>query len=167
MAFQYSCSMPTIKETADQLNAVSDRLAAEVAKTNELLKSLNIGLSVWHAFQTLADGTQNEIGYAKYNGKWGILLQKTQQKTPTSVVTRLETWRFQEAPRWMRHAAIKHLPRLLEIIQKHAADFIVQAVDDANDVSKINWQLFNSLGDEHGKACGCALCETMYGPLPI
>src|SRR5713101_3022462 len=69
-----------LASVATSLNTASDELTKVVGVLDEALKKLNIGLTVWLAFRHRAveewEYDDDEIGYAKVNGKWGIALRR-------------------------------------------------------------------------------------------
>ena len=103
------------------MNKVSDELGELIAKIDEALKKLNLGVSVWIKIVAYGADPGNDefweqtdkIGYAKVNGKWGISL-RTDQMDVRDGEERAEQWLFNDAPRLMRLSAIEKIPELLE-----------------------------------------------------
>jgi hypothetical protein len=118
-------SFERLSKTANSLNSASDRLNDALEKLNIALKSLNLGISSWTTFAAWEDGPLSEdqdIGYDKINGKWGIALRKVfEDLNRADDHVDITAWHFSEAPREMRLQAIGHLNKLIEQLNVDAA----------------------------------------------
>ena len=96
-------SIDKLRETAKDLNEISDALGAMVRAIDCELKSMNIGVEVW----------SGNLGYAKTGLKtgnyWGLCIRRNTLE-----------WSFNEAPRELRAAAIKQWPDLLKLLREKA-----------------------------------------------
>ena len=135
-----------LKSVATDLNAVSDELGKSISEIDAVLKNLNLGIVVWVTIRGRS-GDQNQgdfsywsedIGYAKYNGRWGICLREVKGNYAVDE-EEVEQWHFNDAPRALRLSAIDCLVQLLqkliedgrkttENIQKKLADAQTVAV---------------------------------------
>jgi len=123
-----------LSKTAVLLNKASDRLNQAINQVNEALKKLNLGISSWVTFDSWEEGPfseWHEIGYGKVNGRWGIAIKKNLEDLNSQQADNVETteWQFSEAPREMRIAAIPHLPKVIEQLNKDAAK-TTELIDD-------------------------------------
>jgi hypothetical protein len=83
-----------------------------VNKLDALLKKFNLGVPTWVSFEKSRsdDGNyQEDIGYAKINGKWGIAIRTIECdfSDPDSSVAE---WQFNDAPRLLRVNAVERFP---------------------------------------------------------
>jgi prefoldin subunit 5 len=118
-------SFERLSKTANSLNTASDRLNKAIDSLNDALKKLNLGVASWVTFSMWQNGPLSEveeIGYAKWGGKWVITLRKTfDDLNRSGEDTSEETgWAFTEAPREMRLRAIPHLPKLIDKLNEDA-----------------------------------------------
>jgi hypothetical protein len=117
-----------LSSVSSSLNTASDELTKAVSILDEALKKLNIGLSVWVGFRSWAtDSSETEydeeqIGYSKLSGKWGITMRRI---WGDHVIDRHEVdgpWFFNDAPREMRLLGVDKIPDLIEALNKEASD---------------------------------------------
>jgi hypothetical protein len=109
-----------LKTVAADLNAASDELGKCIAEIDECLKALNLGLTVWvpirsgHGDPESGDDSDwsEDIGYAKWAGRWGICLRITESFAGNE--NGPDVWLFNEAPRALRLEGINHLVTLLQ-----------------------------------------------------
>jgi hypothetical protein len=115
-----------LSSIASSLNKASNELTQSVSVLDAALKKLNIGLTVWTAFEFWAVEEPNygedQIGYAKISGQWGIALRKIWGNESFDAPNEDGPWLFGEAPRELRIAAADHLPKLVEALGKQAFD---------------------------------------------
>jgi hypothetical protein len=128
--------LPTVAAT---LNAASDDLAGSVSKLDALLKKFNLGVPTWVSFEKSRwdDGSyQEDIGYAKVNGKWGIAIRTIECdfSDPDSSATK---WLFNDAPRLLRVHAVEKIPELLEALLESAAEMTKVIADKAGEVEAL------------------------------
>jgi prefoldin subunit 5 len=106
-----------LKAAAAELNAVSGELGNQIAKIEETLQRLNIGVSTWVQIRGGdSDDRENywflEVGYAKVNSTWGVAL-RTRRGSYLLEEERTDPWLFGNAPRPYRAEAVDKLPELL------------------------------------------------------
>lgn len=101
-----------LSQSASCLNTASNQLTASVELIEAAIKKLNIGLEVFHVYNT--EG--HEIGYGKL-GRWGFVIAIPQEEAE---------WLFGDAPRAMRIEAVDHIPAVLATL-----------IEKANDMSDI------------------------------
>ena len=112
---------------ASSLNTASDELTKVVGTLDEALKKLNIGLTVWVPFRFRGDGSdpevydQDEIGYAKVSGIWGVALRNIWGNESFGDYHEAGPWLFKDAPRELRLAAADKIPELIEALATGAS----------------------------------------------
>jgi hypothetical protein len=118
-------SFSKLKSIASDLNQISDEMNEPVARINEALKGLNLGITAWVTIiRKTSEGEEffedHELGYAKVSGKWGIALRVASGEFggPTDK----EEWLFGDAPRWLRIEGVAKLPELLEQVGEYATE---------------------------------------------
>jgi hypothetical protein len=108
---------------AADLNTASDELGTAISVWDAALKKLNLGVSAWAELSSGGDEPywwDRSVGYTKLKDRWGIALRTREGVDP--VDAKVETWPFNEAPRWMRIEGVGKLPDLLEALLKQAED---------------------------------------------
>jgi hypothetical protein len=123
LARAYS-SFSKLQLVASNLNQVSDGLRDAVAQIDVAIKDLNLGCSVWvivtHHSDPDTEFFRNEdLGYAKVGGKWGIALRTVSGRLGDESED-VEQWLFNDAPRSLRISGIEKLPQLLERLAEDA-----------------------------------------------
>jgi hypothetical protein len=112
---------------ASTLNSASDELTRAVSILDEALKKLNLGLIVWvnydnHADDASEDFDNDQIGYSKVNGKWGIALQRVWGDRQDGTTGSDGPWLYSDAPREMRVKSVDKIPELIEVLSERARD---------------------------------------------
>ncbi len=139
VADQYS----TLLSVSRDLNNISDELGKYISELDSALKKLNLGVAVWVRV-SIAQGPgetwfeEEEIGYAKADGRWGICLRKTvgdENDDPTEY--REERWPFNDAPRRFRIEAIDHIPELVEKLSIEATKTTKEIRERLEDVKAV------------------------------
>jgi len=116
----------TLSEIASSLNAASDELTKTVTILDESLKKLNVGLSVWVSFRSRADEDtpyifdEDQIGYCKVNGTWGIALRRIWGNETLDGYSEDGPWLFNDASREMRLLSVDQIPGVIEALAKEA-----------------------------------------------
>src|SRR5271156_5144664 len=91
---------------ASSLNSASDELTKVVGILDGALQRLNIGLSVWIDYASRAEQPdeidEDQIGYCKVNGKWGIGLRRVWGNSQADIYDSEGPWLFNDSPREMR-----------------------------------------------------------------
>jgi len=120
----------TLATVASSLNTASNEFAKSVVVLDELLKPFNIGLSVWVPF-AFAEGIehpdydQDEIGYSKVNGTWGLAIRNIRgregrEEEAFEHVT--GPWLFNEAAREMRIHSVEKIPDVIKALIEKASE---------------------------------------------
>jgi hypothetical protein len=131
-----------LSELAPQLNTASDHLTRAVAILDESLKKLNIGLTAWVTFRSRDDDDpyhperydDDQIGYCKVNGTWGIALQRTWGHPSEDLYGGDGPWLFNDAPRELRLLSVDKIPELFEALGKAAFDTTKKVSDKTAEV---------------------------------
>jgi hypothetical protein len=134
-----------LKSVAADLNAVSDELGKSISEINVVLKNLNLGVTVWTKLRERGPDFEHgdetywseELGYAKYQGRWGICLRQLDGHIGQDVENE-EIWHFNDAPRALRLSAIDHLVGLLQKLSEEGSKTtqkIREKLSDAQDVA--------------------------------
>jgi hypothetical protein len=134
-----------LKSVAADLNVASDELGKCIAEIDAGLKTLNLGITVWVEIRKghgdFESGDESywgeEIGYAKWSGRWGICLRKTEGDVGMGE-ERTEMWLFNEAPRALRLEGVNHLVTLLQKLNEEGvatAEKIREKITDAHEVA--------------------------------
>lgn len=118
-----------------ELNRASEELAKSIAPIDAALKTLNLGIVAWLRY----DGEMNSegvevsdyIGYAKVSGRWGLALSRVRDLFAG------EDWLFNDAPRAMRVAAVRHIPALLDQLSKEVSRTSEELRESASRASHI------------------------------
>ncbi len=105
-----------LSNAAADLNAATDELGDPIKRIEGALKRVAPGVSAWVVLATndsTDDRRERSLGYAKVNGAWCLALRAVEgaRGEPGSKV---DTWPFREASRWMRAEAVCRLPDLLD-----------------------------------------------------
>ncbi len=123
---QVASSMAHLKTVSAQLNSASDALAKSVARLDQALHQLNLGIPAWVAVHEWEDETgdwiRHDVGYARVASKWGIALRILEGNINQETCTRDEQWLFADGPRDLRVAAVEKLPLLLQALAKRAME---------------------------------------------
>jgi hypothetical protein len=138
-----------LSQIASSLNTASDDLTSSVEILNESLKKLNVGLTVWVVFRNrdvdqphLYD--QDEIGYCKVSGEWGIALRRVCGNMEDDLHSTEGLWLFNDAPREMRLTAADELPALIERLAKEAFETTRRVQEKAQQVRELALAISNS-----------------------
>src|SRR5580698_4537498 len=123
LARAYS-SFSKLQLVASNLNQVSDGLRDAVAQIDLAIKDLNLGCSVWVCVTQHTDPDteffhNEDLGYAKIGGKWGIALRTVSGQLGDES-EEVEQWLYNDAPRSLRISGIEKLPQLLERLAEDA-----------------------------------------------
>jgi hypothetical protein len=141
-----SASYSRLFSVATDLNAVSDELGKSVSDIDSALKKLNLGISAWVEVRAgsgnLDRGDDSywheDIGYAKISGKWGISLRKVDGNYTDEDDERVESWLFNDAPRFIRLAAIDKIPKLIDMLSNEAVNTAMKLRDRLADAQSIS-----------------------------
>src|SRR5258706_5714323 len=103
-----------LSSAATSLNAASDELTKVVSVLDDALRKLNVGLTVWVTVSTWSDNSrhgEDQIGYCKLNGKWGIALCTSWNDDAGGEDTVDGIWLFNDAPRELRLGGVDKSPK--------------------------------------------------------
>ncbi len=115
-----------LSEIASTLNTASDELTKTIAVLDEALKKLNVGLTVWVTFRSRDDERvpyvfdQDQIGYDKVNGVWGIALRRIWGDESNDQYNEDGPWAFNAASRELRLHSVDKIPEVIEALAKEA-----------------------------------------------
>jgi hypothetical protein len=133
----------TLSEAAFALNAASDELTKVVGILDEALKKLNVGLTVWVTFTSWGNADEpqeydeEQIGYCKVSGKWGIALRRIWGDHYADHHAEDGPWLFNEGPREMRIRGVDKIPEVLEALGKEAVDTTKKVQEKAKEVREL------------------------------
>lgn len=115
-----------LSSLAPTLNAASDELTQVVTILDEALKKLNVGLTAWVSFRSRSVEEEqyddDQIGYGKVDGRWGIALRRVWGDYITEHFGSDGPWLFNDAPRELRLLGVDKLPEVIEALGKEASD---------------------------------------------
>jgi hypothetical protein len=127
---------------ASSLNSASDELSRVIAVLDEALKKLNLGLTVWLVFESHSiepwQLDDEQIGYSKVNGKWGIALRRVWGDPRENDLDLEGPWLFNEAPREMRLKSVDAIPKLIEALSEAAAEMTKKVQEKTRGVRELS-----------------------------
>jgi prefoldin subunit 5 len=131
-----------LTKTASALNTASDELTKGITILDEALKKLNVGLTVWVTFISwVTDAPQEydeeQIGYCKINGKWGIGLRRIWGDHIADKYTEDGPWAFHEGPREMRLRGVDKIPEVIEKLGEDASKMTTQVKEKTKQVREL------------------------------
>jgi len=113
-----SAAVQKLIPVAQKLNSASEGLSKPVADLEASLKRLNLGVASWTNLSKSEDShgfhTEWDLGYARHEGRWGIVLRHTKGSRSYPDQEDEDTWFFNDAPRFMKSKAVDMLPELIE-----------------------------------------------------
>jgi uncharacterized protein YecA (UPF0149 family) len=116
----------TLATVASSLNTASNEFAKSVAVLDESLKPLNIGLSVWVPFAFAdvdpPDYDQDEIGYTKVGGTWGLAIRSVRGREGEDFEQVGGLWLFNDAGREMRLHSVEKIPDVIKALADKASE---------------------------------------------
>jgi hypothetical protein len=133
----------TLLSASRDLNNISDELGKYISELDSSLKKLNLGVAVWVHLKTIQNPGESwfeneELGYAKASGSWGICLRKvTGDENRPPWEEGEELWLFNDAPRRFRIEAIDHIPTLIEKLSTEAVKTTKEIRDRLEDVKAV------------------------------
>lgn len=126
---------------ASSLNSASDELSKVITVLDEALRKLNLGLTAWVDFDShsIEPGQfdDEQIGYSKVNGKWGIALQRVWGDTRDNDFDMEGPWLFNDAPREMRLKSVDAIPKLIEALSNAASEMTKKVQAKAQGVREL------------------------------
>jgi hypothetical protein len=151
LAQSVSSSFQKLHDAAGSLNIVSDELGKHIARIDESLRKLNLGITVWvsvSGWDNNDEGGSNfwseEVGYAKINGKWGVCLRRVEGSFSHPDHDSIEIWAFNDAPRVQRLDALDKIPDLLQKLSVEAEKLTTRVKSRLSDVQVVA----NALGPQ-------------------
>jgi hypothetical protein len=132
-------SFQNLAAAASTLNSASEAFGDAMRTLDDAINKLNPGVTAWvtvsHSTDERGLASEERLGYAKTNGKWGLTIcSVTINPTDGSEETD-DSWLFSDAPRTLRLAAIDHVPELMESLARKAAHTATR-VNEAAGVAK-------------------------------
>lgn len=86
------------------------------------LNRLNLGVAAWtfvsQAEEPNGDFEDWSVGYARHQGRWGLLVKFEAGNRRDIGMSSDDIWFFSDAPRFIRSKAIDGLPKLIEALVK-------------------------------------------------
>jgi hypothetical protein len=133
-----------LSAVASSLNAASDALTKVVSTLDESLKKLNVGVTAWVTFRSRADANSDpetydddQIGYCKIRGTWGISLRHIWGNAGWDDHNSDGPWLFNDAPRDLRLRSVDKIPDLIEALGKEASETIKQVHESTQRASAL------------------------------
>jgi hypothetical protein len=129
-----------LSSAATSLNTASDDLTKTVSVLDEALRKLNLGLTVWVTVSRWSEEErvgEDQIGYCKVNGKWGIALRYIWGDHALALDTVDGLWLFNEAPRELRLLGVDKIPELIEALGKEASETTKQVQEKTKQVREL------------------------------
>jgi hypothetical protein len=133
-----------LSETASALNTASDELTKTIAILDEALRKLNIGLTVWVPFRFRLDDNdtsgaydQDEIGYAKVEGNWGLALRRIYGNEASDDHIQIGPSLFKDTPRELRLLAVDKIPEVIEALSKEASETAMRVQEKTKEVREL------------------------------
>jgi hypothetical protein len=146
-----------LSSLAASLNKASDELTKAVSILDEALKKLNIGLTVWVDYASRAEEAweydDDQIGYCKVNGKWGIALQRIWGDNQQNTSGGEGPWLFNDAPREMRLTSVDKIPEMIEALSKEAFNTTKRVQEKTCEVSELA-KVVEQIASERGHLLG-------------
>ncbi len=129
-----------LSSAATSLNTASDELTKTVGVLDEALRKLNIGLTIWVTISAWSEeerAGEDQIGYCKVSGKWGIALRYIWGLHALSLDEVDGLWPFNEAPRDLRLAGVDKIPELMEALGKEASETAKRVQEKTKQVREL------------------------------
>ncbi len=147
-----------LSSVASSLNKASDELTKVVTILDEALKKLNVGLTVWVTFRSRAaewldEYDDDQIGYCKVNGKWGIALRRIWGDSNERYGDE-GPWLFNEAPREMRLHGVDKIPEVIEALAKEAFDTTKKIHEKTQEARELAGAVEKIASEEAGSSKG-------------
>jgi hypothetical protein len=126
---------------ATSLNTASDELTSVMGVLDEALKRLRLGLTVWVRFRSRdvesPEYDEDQIGYAKVDGKWGIALRRIWGDEARDQHGEDGPWLFNDGPRNLRLLGVDKIPEVIEALSKKALSTTKKVQEKTQEV----WEL--------------------------
>jgi len=130
-----------LSTAATSLNTASDELTKAVGVLDEALKKLNVGLTAWVSFISwsceAAEYDNEQVGYAKVNGKWGIAIHRIWGDSALGEEREEGPWLFNDAPREMRIRAVDKIPEMVEALSAEASKTTKRVLEKTKEVREL------------------------------
>ncbi len=147
-----------LSSVASSLNKVSDELTKVVTILDEALKKLNVGLTVWVTFRSRGveplEYDNDQIGYCKVNGKWGIALRRIWGDDARGFYGDEGPWLFNEAPREMRLHGVDKIPEVIEALGKEAFDTTKKIHEKTQEIREFAGAIEKIASEQPGSSKG-------------
>jgi hypothetical protein len=139
-----------LSSAATSLNTASDELTKVVGVLDDALRKLNVGLTVWVTVSRWSDDLrhgEDQIGYCKLNGKWGIALCTSWNDDAGGEDTVDGMWLFNDAPRELRLAGVDKIPEVIQALGEEAAETTKRIQQKTEEVRELAGAI-GSISDE-------------------
>jgi prefoldin subunit 5 len=142
-AAKVQTNFQSLSAVASSLNAASDELTRVVGTLDEALKKLNLGLTVWVAFEDRSDENDpsqydvDQIGYCRVSDKWGISLRHIWGHEAFDVHNEDGPWLFTNGPRELRLRSVDKMADLIEALSKEASATTKKIQDKTKEVGEL------------------------------
>ncbi len=131
----------SLSKIAPALNSASDELNKAVSLLDEALKKLNIGLTVWVTFRNRgedeSDYDEDQIGYSKIDGKWGIALRRIWGDWTRDIFHCDGPWLFDAGPRELRLLGVDKITDVIEALGNQASAMTKRVQDKTKEVREL------------------------------
>jgi hypothetical protein len=134
-------SVQQLPAAAVSLNSATDQLGKSISELDAVLKKFSLGVPTWVPFTEtnphwFPDIYQEEVGYAKVGGKWGVAIRTVEAHDPRESPD-IEQWLFADAPRLFRVQAVEKIPDLIEALLTNAANMTETIINKAAEVDAL------------------------------
>jgi hypothetical protein len=151
-------SFQALSSVASSLNKASNELAGVVSVLDEALKKLNVGLTVWVTVRSRSDEPQDydddQIGYDKINGKWGIALRHIWGNYDFDRHNQDGPWLFNDAPRELRLQCLEKIPELIDALNKEAVATTKKVYESTLIVRELTLAIEKTTGEQGSSSKG-------------
>ena len=145
-----------LSSIASSLNAASDELTKVVGVLDEALKKLNVGLPVWVTAWSRGvedwEFDDDQIGYYKVNGKWGVALRHIWGDHRDDTFYDEGPWLFNDAPRELRLRCVNKIPEVIEALAKEAFNTTKKIQDKTKEVRELAEAIGSVTNEAKGKS---------------
>jgi hypothetical protein len=113
--------------STQELNESNSEWSTHIESINIALRKLGLRVSAWHEIAGGADDEEysfwsREIGWTKIDDDWCLAIRKSAGDVRMPDEAHEETWRFQDAPHYMRIDAGSKIADLLEALVKRTEE---------------------------------------------
>jgi hypothetical protein len=141
-----------LAKSSQALNESVTEWAGYIHSLNSALKKLNIGVSAWYNFAEGQDDDghgfwSRQIGYSKIGDDHCLVIRKVWGDLRSPDEESSETWRFEEAPRWLMLDATGKIADLLETLVKRTDETTARVAKRKKETAELA-EVLNSLASD-------------------